>query len=528
MALRFATTACALLVMIACSSPAPPEESGEPSAGKTSAGPAVASHAWSSGGEASADREGEKLILCEHQVPADQCTKCNPDLIDAFKELGDWCDEHGLPKSHDKECNPALTFHAGPPKDWCKEHAVPESMCTKCNPALVAKFIQADDYCREHGYPASVCPIHHPELVAAAGEEPPVFPEPGTLVRLASARTGEDVGLQTVQVQTRQFARAIEVAGQLEFNQNRLARLSARGEALIVDVKVDVGDEVAADQPLIALASAAVGSSQANLTAAEARLRATRAAVQREKGLVEKGVSPRKNLEAAEAELASAEAEFGAAKAGLTAAGASPAGTGGRYVLTAPFAGTVVARDAVIGRSAAPGDVLIELADISVMWAELDVPETEASLVKRGQPVLLTFEGSTSRSLDSTITRVGASVDPSTRTVSARVELPNPDGSLKAGTFVRARIQVTENHEARLVPRESIQKAEGRSLVFVKKEAGLFEPVAVELGAENAGMVEVVSALPPGADIVTTGAFLLKTEILKESIGAGCCEEGPE
>lgn len=109
------------------------------------------------------------------------------------------------------------------------------------------------------------------------------------------------------------------------------------------------------------------------------------------------------------------------------------------------------------------------------------------------------------------------------------MELPNPDRSLKAGLFLRGKVQVSAEHEALLVPREAIQRAGGRTLVFVEKEAGLYEPVAVELGASTLDEVEVVKGLAPGAEVVTTGAFLLKTEILKESIGAGCCEgEGGE
>ncbi len=79
-----------------------------------------------------------------------------------------------------------------------------------------------------------------------------------------------------------------------------------------------------------------------------------------------------------------------------------------------------------------------------------------------------------------------------------------------------------------LVPREAIQRAEDCTLVFVKKGEGLYEPVRVELGAATEDLVEVVDGLSPGMEVVTTGAFLLKTEILKESIGAGCCEVEPK
>lgn len=468
-----------------------------------------------------------EVQLCEHGVPADQCTTCNPDLVAVFKELGDWCEEHGgVPKSHCKKCNPNLEFSAVVTKDWCKEHAVPESMCTKCNPKLVAKFIEAGDYCREHGYPASVCPIHHPELVKAAGAEPPLFPAPGTMVRLASTETAREAGLETRRVAKRLFSRTLEVVGQLTFNQNRYAQLSARGEGLVVEVKVDVGDEVKAGQALVVLASSAVGSDQARLSAAKARLQTARSALDRERGLSQSGISPRKDVEEAQRELAAAQGDYDAARAALGAAGASAEGSGGWYVLTAPFAGTVVMRDAVAGKSAAPGQTLIEVADLSTVWAQLDVPEADAALVRAGQVVRLSLEGQQGEGREGKIARVGASVDRESRTMRARVELQNPDRSLKGGSFLRAKVEVAATHEALLVPREAIQRAEGHTLVFVKRKEGVYEPVAVELGPSEGNVIEVVKGLSAGEEVVTTGAFLLKTEILKESIGAGCCDEG--
>ncbi len=503
-----AAVALAAALVTGCSPTAPTAEPARPAA-KTAAAADAAS----------------PVKLCEHRVPAELCTQCNTELIPVFKEQGDWCAEHGVPESQCLKCNPKLTFASQVEhKDWCKEHAVPESKCTKCNPRLVARFVEAGDYCREHGYPSSVCPTCHPELVEAAGEKPPVFPEPGTKVRLASAQTVLDAGIQTRAVEVGRVARILEVVGQLAFDQNRLAQLSARGDALVVEVRVDVGDDVKEGQVLAVLASAAVGADQARLAGSQARVDAARAAVAREQQLGEAGLSPRKNLEEALRELAAAQAEIDAARSALGAAGAALDSGGGRYLLRAPFAGTVVARDAVTGRTAGAGQVLVQVADLSTMWAQLEVPEADAALVRPGQPVRITFEGMRGPSHEAKVTRVSASVDPASRTVRVRVELPNRDRTLKAGAFLRAQIHVAADHGALLVPREAVQHAESRTLVFVKRGASLFEPVAVTTGQTAGDLVEVVAGLEPGAEVVTTGAFLLKTEIMKASIGAGCCD----
>lgn len=469
-----------------------------------------------------------KVKLCEHRVPEELCTKCNPDLAEVFKEKGDWCNEHGVPESHCYECNPKLSFDAPPSlagEPWCNEHGVPEAKCTKCKPQLIAKFIEAGDYCREHGFPESVCPYCHPDLVRAAGHELPVFPQPGTTVRLATPGTEREAGIETTKVEKQSFARTLDVIGQIQFNENRFARVSARGEALVGEVKVDIGDEVKRGQPLVMLTSAAIGQEQSRMGAAKARLDAARSAVFREQGLLESGISSRRSVEQAQTEVAAAQAEYDAARAALRAAGAGERGSGGQYVLSAPFDGTVVARAAVAGKSVSAETTLIEVADLATMWALLEVPEHAAALVRPGQRVQLVLDSVNSSGREGVISRMAASVDPRTRTVRARVDLPNADRSLRAGLFVRARIALSDEREGMLLPRDAVQTAEGHDLVFVRTAPGQYVPANVELGSPIDANIEITRGLEPGAEVVTTGAFMLKTEILKESIGAGCTDD---
>jgi cobalt-zinc-cadmium efflux system membrane fusion protein len=465
--------------------------------------------------------------LCEHGVPAELCTRCNADLIPAFKAMSDWCSEHAVPESQCTKCNPGLTFAAAKPpanaEPWCKEHAVPEAMCTKCHPQLIARFIQAGDYCREHGYPESACPYCHPEKVKALGHALPSFPEPGTKIRLASAETERAAGIETTRVAERSFARTIDAVGQLELDQNKLARLSARGDATVVEVKVDVGEDVRRGQALVVLASGAVGGSQSRLAAAEARVQAARASLEREEALVSGGISSRRDVEHARTELATAEGERDAARAELRAAGAGDAGGGGRYALVAPFDGTIVARNAVTGRTVSANDSLVDVADVRTLWAVLEVPEEHAGAVRPGQRATVRVDGS-GEVREARVTRVAASVDPRTRTVRVRVDLPNADRALRAGSFVRGTIEVSPPRRALLLPRDAVQRAQEHDLVFVRTAPGHYDPVSVRLGARVGGEVEIVGGLAEGAEVVTTGAFVLKTEILKDSIGAGCAD----
>jgi cobalt-zinc-cadmium efflux system membrane fusion protein len=169
--------------------------------------------------------------------------------------------------------------------------------------------------------------------------------------------------------------------------------------------------------------------------------------------------------------------------------------------------------------------VLLEVADLSTVWGVLDVPEELAGAVKPGLEVLLRFDGGTHEDIPAKVSRVAARVDRQTRTVRVRVDVPNPDQSLKAGLFLRARIQLNSKKGAILLPRDAVQIAEGHSLVFVRTAAGVYEPKTVEVRPAQDQQVAVLAGLDAGADVVTTGAFLLKTEILKDSIGAGCADD---
>ena len=343
-------------------------------------------------------------------------------------------------------------------------------------------------------------------------------------MKLESAETEREIGIETQRVASRPFARSLDVVGELRFNENRLARLSARGDGTVVEVKVDIGDDVKRGQTLAVLASGAIGQDQSRVAAGRARLETATAALAREKALLESGISSRRSVEQAQAEVAAARGDQQAASAALRAAGATEAGAG-RYGLAAPFPGTVVGRNAVAGRTVAPGEVLVEVADLTTMWALLEIPQDAASSVAPGQKVHLRLDGAQGEVIEGSISRVAAAADPRTRTVRARVDLPNPKRMLRAGVFIRASIELKGPQGAFLVPRDAIQRAEGRDLVFVRTAPGQYDPRPVEVRSRVGALAEVSRGLSSGDEIVTAGAFLLKTEILKDSIGAGCVDD---
>ena len=195
-----------------------------------------------------------------------------------------------------------------------------------------------------------------------------------------------------------------------------------------------------------------------------------------------------------------------------------------RYTLTAPIAGVVTQRGATIGRLVDADDTVFEVVDPSVMWIDLDVPESELALVAIGQTATVVFDGLPRREFSGAISYLAPAIDTRTRTALARVPLGNADGALRVNAFGRGRIAVTDPSAAVLVPRAAVQRARDVNLVFVRVAEDVFEGRRVIVGPAHGDLLSVVGRVEAGDDVVTDGSFLLKTETLKESIGAGCCE----
>ena len=440
--------------------------------------------------------------------------------------------------------------------DWCVEHGLPESMCTKCNPSLKPRYEAAGDFCAGHGFPESVCPDCHPlappegvpapgasgeehgehagegageggELAADSGEpvtfegEPP-FP-PGTKIRFRTSELEAASGLGTAEARRADLDVGVEATARLEYDRNRYAEVTAQVPGVVREVHVDLGDQVEAGDPLFTLESVQVGDLQARLSGARERAATARSNVERQQALGD--IASQRNVELARQELEAAEAEVRSIQSSLRMAGRTRGG--GRYALTAPIAGTVVRRHGVVGTYATATEPLAVIADTSTMWALLDVRDADAAEVRVDQPVALRVDG-VDGTFEGTITWVASEVDPRTRTVAARAEIPNEDGSLRANLFGRARIQVADRHSAVTVPRDAVQRVDDAHVVFVRLDNGYYEPRQVALGRTGDGVVQVRGEIAPGETVVSEGAYLLKTELRRDSIGAGCCEvEGP-
>lgn len=408
--------------------------------------------------------------------------------------------------------------------DLCKAHGVLAAVCTKCNPALAAIFKAKGDWCAEHGFPESFCPTCRP----AQGGRPAVdvaadqAPANGLKVKLRTPETARLAGIETVKVQSRPARPFVAAVLRISYDATRVASVTARAPGVLRSIDAHVGSVVPAQGQLAAIESASTSADRSRVDAARARLTVAEANRARERSLSAQGIVAKKDLLAADQELAAAKAELDTALAAVKMAGEVTAG--GRTTLVSPIAGVVTKRTASVGQMVDSDDVLFELVDTRSMWAELDIPETDIGQVRVGQVVDITIDSLPGRNFSGRLVYLSPSVDPETRTVTGRVVLANPAGELRENMFGHARILVGDARLVIPVPRSSVQKVKEITLAFIRRSESEFETRRIQVGQSDEDTIEIVKGLEVGDDVVTTGSFLLKTETLKDSIGAGCCE----
>jgi cobalt-zinc-cadmium efflux system membrane fusion protein len=422
---------------------------------------------------------------------------------------------------------PAGKQEAAQEEGVCKEHGVLEALCTRCNPKLAAVFQAKGDWCNEHGFPESVCPKCHPER----GGKPAVdvasdgAPADGTKVRLKTGDTARIAGIETVRAVPGRGVSEIVAPAVITYDPSRVAQVNARSPGVVKHLRAEVGAWVREGAPLAIIESASLSADQSRLDAVRSRVRMAEVNHNREEELERKGISSRKEVSAAGQELKEAKAESEALAASLGVVGAD-SGSRGRYVVTAPLPGIVTQRNVSPGRFVDSHETLFEIIDTSTMWAEVAVPEDTLGSVRIGGPVVITVSGIEGREFRGTIAQLASFVDPQTRTAKARVRLANPNGLLRANMYGQARIAAGGSRSSAAVPPGAIQRAKTAQVAFVRLAPNEYETRRVQVATAqgNDGLVEVAYGIVPGEEVVVAGSFFLKTETLKDSIGAGCCD----
>ncbi len=354
-----------------------------------------------------------------------------------------------------------------------------------------------------------------------AAKAPPPIKTASSTVALASGQISQ---IRTEQVESAMVPVGnVSAPGKVEANTNRLSHVVLPISGRVTSVSAKIGDFVRQGQPLLTIessdADAAVSGfqqAQASVTQAKSVMAKAQIDLDRQKDLYEHGAVAQKEVLNAQALSVQAQAGVDQSQAAAEQArrrlqilGINVGTFGQRVTIHAPISGKVLDLSVVNGEFrndlSAP---LMTIADLSSVWVTSDVPESSIRFVKTGEPARIELAAYPGETFRGRVTQIGDTVDPQTRTVKVRAELPNPDGRLKPEMF--GNIQLAEQTEARpTVPSAAIIATSGKALVWRESSHGVFEKVAVTTGAQVGDRVAIISGLQETDRVVVDGVMLL-------------------
>jgi Cu(I)/Ag(I) efflux system membrane fusion protein len=184
-----------------------------------------------------------------------------------------------------------------------------------------------------------------------------------------------------------------------------------------------------------------------------------------------------------------------------------------------PASGYVIEKDVVEGAAVEPGQRLFRIADLARIWVEAEIYERDIALVEKGQAAKVTLAHLPGRTLLGSVSFIHPTIDPRTRTARVRIELENRKLELKPDMFAAVDIAV-DMGERLVIPEPAILYSGPRRIVFVDVGEDRLRPTIVETGAKSDGLVEVLSGLEAGDEVVVSGNFLVAAESrLKSATG---------
>jgi membrane fusion protein (multidrug efflux system) len=299
--------------------------------------------------------------------------------------------------------------------------------------------------------------------------------------------------IEAAPVRRMEITRTIEAVGTAQANE--AVTITAKATGIVERLNFQDSQIVKAGVILVELEAA---ESSANIGALRAARDAARMSYDRAKQLIESKVVAQARLdelskvyEAAEARLRAEQAKFSDS------------------VIRAPFSGKLGLRKVSLGALVRPGDPITTLDDTSVIKLEFEIPETVLGGVAVGNTVSARASSMPGRKFDGTVTTIDSRIDPATRAVRIRAQIPNGDDMLKPGMFMTVALSVGRVPDALMVPEESLLAQGGEQFVFVIRD-GKATRTRVTVGQRLPGLAQITNGLHPDDQVAITGLQQLR------------------
>lgn len=346
--------------------------------------------------------------------------------------------------------------------------------------------------------------------------------EPGGMVRISKIGL-ERSGIRTEPVRLEQLVGGIEVPAEVQLNPDRTAHITPMVAGQIEEVHVSLGDSVEANQALVTMRSVALGEARSSVANARSAVEVARANFVRQEELKREGIGSQRAYLEAQGELRSAESDLSASNERLQVYGGRK-GAGSTTTIRSPLGGTVIERHATAGEVVSEGSSLFMVSDLSRVWVVGRVYEQDVAAARIGAPASVSLQAYPGKEWPGEVSYVSHTLDPHSRTLAIRIELDNSDGTLRPGLFGKISLSPNGDRARRVavISKSAVQRVDGQALLFVATdEPGVFRPAFVTLGAQSQGKVEVRDGVVEGDEVVVSGAFTLKSELLRGRLSEG-------
>ncbi len=355
----------------------------------------------------------------------------------------------------------------------------------------------------------------------------------------ATSESAQSHAIEMEIVAPQPIAGSIVATGKILVPEDRMANIGPVHEGRLVRLYAGQGSNVKKGQKLADLESADIDQAEADYLKAladfenarrtsAAEVKFAQATYDRTRMLFEKSITAKKNVESAEHDLelakASSSSSVAGAKAALTSARrhllilglkasevdalATKSSLGAMFSLTAPIAGIVIERNGTIGATVGSDANVFKIIDISRVWIDANVFEKDLERVRLGQEVKVKVPAFPGSSFSGRVILVSSVVDPETRSVKVRTEVPNPDNRLKPDMFANVEI-ITDLHSTAIsIPQSAVLKDGEKQVVFVADGNG-YKKREVTAGIASNDRVEIIEGLTAGDKVVVKGNYLL-------------------
>lgn len=381
---------------------------------------------------------------------------------------------------------------------------------------------------------------------AAEAERKPELP-PG-VVEIDPA-TQATSGVQVAKAASQILPATLSVTGTVTPVESGVAHVRPLARGVIEQISVTLGARVKKGQALVTYDNIQLGeltseylTERSALRQSESDLEVKQRGLERAEALIKLEAISQQDLELRRAEVRNAQSTIASARArvtrveeqlhrfGLSEAdlsrltpeeGSSAHRTASHSVLRSPLDGVVTKFDVASGEVVEPDRELFTIADLSTVWVLADVYEKDLARLPRSGEAVITTDAYPDRRFAGSLTYVSDLIDPKTRTAKVRCVVDNRDNLLKLDMFASVTIPTNERRQAIVVPVAAVQQVDNQPVVFVRKTPSQFERRRVTVGQTAGGVVEILSGVRAGDEIVGSGSFYLKTALLRDRIGEG-------